>query len=66
VRIHLSKGMQVAALYHTEMARELVVLQVAVSSAVELVLGRMPDETFWVEVVDELVVEFWKPEERRS
>jgi hypothetical protein len=58
--------MQVAALYHTEMARELVVLQVAVSSTVELVLGHMPDETFWVEVVDELVVEFSKPEERHS
>jgi hypothetical protein len=28
-----------------------------VSSALEFVLGCSPDETLWVEVVDELVVE---------
>jgi hypothetical protein len=29
-----------------------------VSSVTELMLGRSPDETFWVEVVGELVAEF--------
>jgi hypothetical protein len=40
------------------MAGELVALQAVVTSAVEFVLGRSPDETFWVEVVDDLVAEF--------
>jgi hypothetical protein len=29
----------------------------------EFVLGCSPDKTFWVEVVDALAAEFWKPEE---
>jgi hypothetical protein len=41
-------------------------LQAAVSSTVEFTLGRSPNETIQVEVVDELVAEFWKKEERRS
>jgi hypothetical protein len=48
------------------MAGELVTLRMAVSSAMEFMLGCSLDETFWLEVVDELVVEFWKLEERRS
>jgi hypothetical protein len=52
-----------AALHHTEVAGELNVLRVTVSSAVQLVLGHFPDETFWVEVMDELVAEFWRLEE---
>jgi hypothetical protein len=66
VSYHLSEGMWITALRHTEMAEELNVLQTAVSSAVEFALGRSPDETFQVEVVDELVAEFRKLEERRS
>jgi hypothetical protein len=55
-----------AALCHTEMARELAVLWVAVSSTVESVLGYSPNDTFCVEVVGELVTKFEKLEERCS
>jgi hypothetical protein len=55
--------MQPAALHHTEMARELAVLQAAVTFAMESVLGHSPDETFQVEVVSELVVELQRLEE---
>jgi hypothetical protein len=48
------------------MARELVALQAAVSSAVEVTLEHSPDETFWVEVVDKLIDEFQKLKERCS
>jgi hypothetical protein len=48
------------------MARELATLQTVVSSAMEFVLGCPPNETFQVEVVDELVAKFQKLEERRS
>jgi hypothetical protein len=58
VRNNLSEGMWVAALHHTEMVGELSMLQAVVSSTVELALGGSPDETFQVEVVDELVVKF--------
>jgi hypothetical protein len=58
VKNHLSEGMQIAALHHTEMAGELAMLQMALSSTIEFTLGRSPDETFWVEVMDELVAEF--------
>jgi hypothetical protein len=61
---HLSEGIPIATLRHTEMAEELVTLQATVSSTVEFMLGSLPDKTFQVEVVDELVVEFWKVEER--
>jgi hypothetical protein len=57
-RHHLSEGMRLAALRHTEMAGELAVLWAAVSSATESVLGRSPNNTFRLEVVGELVVEF--------
>jgi hypothetical protein len=57
-RHHLSEGMRLAALRHTEMAGELAVLWAAVSSATESVLGRSPNNTFRLEVVGELAVEF--------
>jgi hypothetical protein len=65
-RNHLSEGMQITSLCHTEMAKELTVLWTMVYSAMEFTLGCSPDETFCVEVVDELVVEFQKLEEWRS
>jgi hypothetical protein len=46
VRNHLSEGMRVAALCHTEMAGELAVLRAVVFSAVEFTLGCLPDEIF--------------------
>jgi hypothetical protein len=55
--------MRVAALRHTEVVGELAMLWVVVSSATVLVLGRLLDETFWVEVMDELVAKFWRLEE---
>jgi hypothetical protein len=55
VRNHLSERMQATAIRHTEMAGELAMLRVVVTSIVELVLGCSPDETFWVEIIDELV-----------
>jgi hypothetical protein len=63
VRNHLLEWMQIAALHHNMMAGELAALRTAVYSTVEFTLGRSPNETFWVEVVDELVAEFWKLEE---
>jgi hypothetical protein len=57
--------MQIAALRHTEMVGELVMLQVTVSSAMEFALGRSLDETLRVKVVDELVIEIQKLEEWR-
>jgi hypothetical protein len=57
-RHHLSEGMRLAALRHTEMAGELAVLWAAVSSATESVLGRSPNNTFRLEVVGELAIEF--------
>jgi hypothetical protein len=66
VRNHLLEGKRIAALCHTKMARDPASLQVVVSSTVELVLGCSCDETFWVEVVGELLAKFWKLEERCS
>jgi hypothetical protein len=63
VMSHLSAGKQAATLHHTEIARELATLQVAVSSVVELVLGCSPNETSWVEVTNELVANFQRWEE---
>jgi hypothetical protein len=50
--------MQIAALGHIKMAKELATLRAAVCSIVELALRRSPDETFRVEVVGELVAKF--------
>jgi hypothetical protein len=58
----VSEGMQIAALRCTMMVKELTVLWPAVSSTTEFTLGRSPNEAFWMEVVDELVVEVRKPE----
>jgi hypothetical protein len=66
VRNHLSEGMRLAALHHTEMAGELAVLWVMVSSTAELLLGRSANEIFRVEVLGELVVEFQRLEEWHS
>jgi hypothetical protein len=57
VRNHFSEGMQLAALRHTEVAGELATWA-AMSSTVELALGRSPNEVFRVEVVGELVAKF--------
>jgi hypothetical protein len=43
---------------HTELAEELAMLGVAVSSVIEFVLGCSPNEAFRVQVVDELVAKF--------
>jgi hypothetical protein len=66
VRNHLSEGMRITALHHTEMVGELAIRRVAMSSAVELVLGCSPDKTFWVEAVGVVGAEFQKLEERFS
>jgi hypothetical protein len=50
--------MSITALCHTEMAEELATIWAAVSSAVVFTLECSPNETFWVGVVDELVVKF--------
>jgi hypothetical protein len=63
VRSHLLVGMWAAALRHAEMVGELTALQLVVSSVVEEVLGRLPNETFRVEVMDELVAKFQRQEE---
>jgi hypothetical protein len=58
LRHHLSKGMLLVALHHTEMVKELAVLRAVVSSTAELVLGCSPDDTSHVEVVGEVATEF--------
>jgi hypothetical protein len=50
--------MRIAALRRTEMAGELAMVLTAMSSTLEFTLWRLPDETFRVEVVDELAAEF--------
>jgi hypothetical protein len=47
--------MRIAALRHTEIVGELAMLQAAVSSTMEFMLGRSSDEPFRV---DELVAKF--------
>jgi hypothetical protein len=66
VRIPLLARMQFTTLRDTEMAGELTVLRAAVSSTVDLVLGRSPGETSQVEVVNELVAKFQRLEELSS
>jgi hypothetical protein len=63
---HILEGMWIAALHHTEMAREFSALQAIVSSSTEFALGCSPNEAFMVEVVDELTAKFQKPEEWQS
>jgi hypothetical protein len=58
--------MQITALHHIKMVEEVATLRTVVSSAAEFVLELSPNETFWVEVVDELVVKFLKLEERHE
>jgi hypothetical protein len=59
VRSHLSEGMQMTTLRHTEIA----VLRAVVSSTMQSVLGRSPTEACRVYVVDELLTAFWEQEE---
>jgi hypothetical protein len=54
----LAKGMRAATTYHTEMARQLAVLQVAVSLATPFVLGRSPTKAFQADVAREMLTEF--------
>jgi hypothetical protein len=58
--------MRAAALRHIDMAMEVAALCAAVSSTVDLVLGHSPNETFWVEVMNELVAKFLRLEELSS
>jgi hypothetical protein len=48
--------MRLSIPHHTDTVGELAMLQAAVSSTTESVLGRSPNEIFCVEVVGELVV----------
>jgi hypothetical protein len=58
--------MRAFAIRHIEMAGELATLRTAISSVAESVLGRSPSDTFRVEVVGELVIEFEKMKVWRS
>jgi hypothetical protein len=55
--------MRDTALRHIEMAVALIMLQVAVTSVVESVLGCLSDEAFQVEVVGKLLAKIWRIEE---
>jgi hypothetical protein len=63
VRNHMSVRIWVAAFRHTKMGGELAVHRVTVSSATELLLGHSPDDTFRVEIMDELVAKSRRVEE---
>jgi hypothetical protein len=65
VRSHLSARMRAASLYHIKMAGKLIALRAAVSSVAELLLGRLPNETTQVDVMNELVAKFPRREELR-
>jgi hypothetical protein len=50
--------MWIVAFHHAEMAGEHAALRAAVSSSTEFTLGRSPNDTFQVELVDELIAKF--------
>jgi hypothetical protein len=54
VRNCLMEGMWATGLRYTEVAGELAAIRATVSFVAKLLLGRSPDETFWVEVMDKL------------
>jgi hypothetical protein len=62
----MSEGMPMVVVHHAEVAQQFTELWVAASSAMEFVLKRSPTEAFRVDVVDQLVSEFRKQEERCS
>jgi hypothetical protein len=62
-RNHLFEKMWAASICHIEMAGELAALQTTVTSVAESMLGCSPDETFRVEIMDELVTQFQKLED---
>jgi hypothetical protein len=66
VRNHLLEGMRLSTPHHIDMVGELAKLQAVVSSTTESALGHSPNEIFCVEVVDELVVELSRLDERWS
>jgi hypothetical protein len=63
VRHHLSEVMRLAALHHTSMVGELVVLWAVVSTAADSVLGSSPSDTFRFKVVREMAAKFQKMED---
>jgi hypothetical protein len=63
VKSPLIARMWVAALRHARVVKELTVLQAAMSSFAELVLGRLPDKASQMEVMNELTAKFQKLEE---
>jgi hypothetical protein len=63
---HLSEGMRLGALCHTEIAGELAAFWAAVSSVAEMVLGLSPSNTARTYLVGELIAEFQKVEGHRS
>jgi hypothetical protein len=63
VRSHLSTRMRAATLHHAGMAEELTVLWTIVSSTTKLLLRHSPDDTSWVELMNELTAKFWRLEE---
>jgi hypothetical protein len=50
--------MRATALHHSEVVGELTMLRAVVSTAIELVLGSLPGEISWVEVMNELATKF--------
>jgi hypothetical protein len=54
----LPTWMRVAALHHTGVVLQLTMLWATVPSTTELVLGHLPRETSWVEVMNELTTKF--------
>jgi hypothetical protein len=55
--------MRIASVCHTEMVGQLIVLQAAMSSTTQSVLGCSPTKAFWVDIVEELFNEFWEKAE---
>jgi hypothetical protein len=50
--------MRATALHHSEVVGELTMLRAVMSTAIELVLGSLPGEISWVEVMNELATKF--------
>jgi hypothetical protein len=63
---HLSEGVWIATLRHTEMVGEHATLRAIVTTVVDSVLGRSLSNTFRVEVVSELATKYQKKEDWHS
>jgi hypothetical protein len=66
VQGHLSEGIQSAIVHHTYMVGQLAALRAVVSSTMQSVLRCSLSKALWVDIVDEILAEFWEKAKRCS